>query len=300
MLEKILQNQIASSFILVVDDEQANGISLLYMIMKNFTNSISKIHVACYENNPNEIQALVGFNLSKLVLHDFYSDPLGWNNEKDVVGSQDVSNIIETDFEEKVVVFDSLSPLLQSGSLLNCSRMLQRLKHDKNIKCIVALFHLHLHSSHTKNAISYLANTVIRVTIENQKQLLTNALSQVDTGAVELSKCSIVHQKPNGKVVTSDEEYKINCETLDIQISAWNPFSERETKQESQESSTFDESNVTFSLNLSKEEEAQRKKLIMPYTKVELEENDSGGGQIFYEPDESDLYEDDPDEDLDF
>ena len=62
--------------------------------------------------------------------------------------------------------------------------------------------------------------------------------------------------------------------------------------------------NLTFDLHLSAEEEEARSHVVLPYTRAQQDGQTAaqqGRGEIFYETDEMDEFEDsDPDDDLDF
>lgn len=63
--------------------------------------------------------------------------------------------------------------------------------------------------------------------------------------------------------------------------------------------------NLTFDLHLSHQEKVARARVVLPYTSAQQEAGlvtpHTGSGQIFYQPDEADDFDDsDPDDDLDF
>lgn len=64
--------------------------------------------------------------------------------------------------------------------------------------------------------------------------------------------------------------------------------------------------NLTFDLHLSSREKEARSQVILPYTKAQQEglvgvASQGGSGQIYYQPDEMDDFDDsDPDDDLEF
>ena len=57
--------------------------------------------------------------------------------------------------------------------------------------------------------------------------------------------------------------------------------------------------NLTFDLHLSTQEKAARSRVVLPYTSAQ-QGGEQGTGEIFYEPDEVDFEDSDPDDDLDF
>lgn len=59
--------------------------------------------------------------------------------------------------------------------------------------------------------------------------------------------------------------------------------------------------NLSFDLRLSTHEKIVRSQVVLPYTSAQQGEGQAASGQIFYQPDEMDDFDDsDPDDDLEF
>ena len=269
---------------MLIDDCHTNGFPLLLSLSKSYCNFAQELHVCTFEISPQRFLDLPLFNESKVVVHDF-TNALGWDATKPV--NNDVIKAINNAPENVIVVIDSLSFWMRTLTQQNCSWQLQNLKSHKGIHCIVTLLHSQLHSPKQIDAISTFADTMLKVSCENKIIETSNFKEQ------NVVVCEIIHKKQNGKVVLSNEDYTVDPTTLAITITPSIP-SERKTILP-QESQILHDSEITFDLTLSEQEENQRKKLILPYTK-----DSSESGRIFFEPDEADLYEDDPDEDLDY
>ena len=299
LLNKLIKRQLSSSFILIQDDDHMSAHSLLYSFVKNYCDLEGKVHAFLYEHDPMEFRSLFKDHNSKFIIHDFYSDPKGWNQDDYNLVQNSLSEVCNGDYDNNaVVILDSLSSIIHHHSMQDCSWMLQRLIQRKSISTVIALFHVHLHPSHIAKVLAYQADTVLTITSERHK-LSSNYAEKTPNRDVAL--CFITYQKVNGKVLTSEEEYTVNIKCFELSVKIWAPTKASESENSGIQPPSFDMTDVTFNLDLSQAEEAQRKKLIMPYTKLQTEENTSSGiGEIFYEPDEADLYEDDPDDDLDF
>lgn len=101
-----------------------------------------------------------------LVVHDYFSDPLGWDSS---VGSHRIK-----DFESfsvpphvqahsaspTVVVLDSLSPLLDHHSLSVVCRQLLKLSKEH---AVMSLLHTDLHDSHVTLTLEHQCPTVVRL-----------------------------------------------------------------------------------------------------------------------------------------
>ena len=130
-----------------------------------------------------------------MVVHDYYSDPLGWEGS---VGSKQI-----TDFESfsvpahahprpncpTVVVLDSLSPLLNHLPLSVVCRQLLRLSTEH---AVMALLHADLHDGHVTLALEHQCPTVVELEASRDGHL----------GVAQIR-----HLRKSGKVLKSVRTY---------------------------------------------------------------------------------------------
>lgn len=300
---KLVQEKSSKGVTLIEDDVHASGLPLLCNFIKHYSMKNLKVHFCLYEHHPSEIESLPFFTKENIVLHDFYTNLSAWNENCAMLNTvfQNLSCVLDNySSSDCVIILDSLNPILRNFTSQKSLWMLHDLVSSATVFNIVALFHSHLLSESTCSLLKHSANVILSVTSEQNKQLELSISN--NTGSKEKYICSITHKKQNGKVVTSDEEFLISQKTFDISTTPWFCHTKSQTVQQISTSQTMDDSGVTFNLNLSKEEDDQRKNLVMPYAKLQIKESteeNKSGGNIFYEADEADLYEDDPDDDLD-
>ena len=280
MLEKLLHNIASTHTLLIVDDDIVDGFPLLLSFIKGYSKFVASVHCCLYENALRKIQELPVFCNPKVKIHDLFTDSFGWDQEQ--TKDSEFEQLIDTT-DDAVLVVDSLSFLLQNSTSQECAWKLRSLKLHKGIRCVVILLHSHLHSSKQVQTISSFADTALKL----------SSKSEINCKDKDSVSCEITHKKQNGKVLISNENFAVDPKTFDVTVCQDNPS--RNKTASMPESPALIDSNLTFNLTLSEQEELQRKSLVLPYTR-----NQPVEGRIFFEPDEADLYEDDPDEDLDY
>ena len=267
---KSIQEKPTLGLFLIQDDEDTSGLPLLISLMKQYLSNNLTVNLCLYEHHPVEFRSLPFFDETKFVLHDFYSISDEWNQEH--VNFKSVFSSLTQSFNvsfncDTIVIIDSLNPLLRTVSSQKCLWMLHQLLSNKIVSSVISLFHSHLLSQSICMALKHSATTYITVTNEFKKQFLS-VLNNV--GNKEKSICSIVHKKQNGKVVITNEEYFICSKSFDIVSKAWTPIKNCVKINQTSSPLMFDDSGITFNLNLSKVEDIQRKNLVMPYSKTQI------------------------------
>ncbi|RIA88360.1 hypothetical protein C1645_826485 [Glomus cerebriforme] len=173
------------------------------------------------------------------------------------------------------------------------------------------------HGKHGKHEYKYKSynNTSTTITIKNTEQfhkestshgynMENNAIINAYMNLPESSICIIEHRKKSGKVLYETNSYQIDESSGNMIIQLV-----KDVKDDlDSESNTPDPTtaNMLFNLSLTESQKKAKNELVLPYVKIQdqyEEENResviTSGGNIFYEPDKEDDFDDeDPDEDL--
>jgi hypothetical protein len=108
-----------------------------------------------------------------------------------------------------------------------------------------------------------------------------------------------LHRKTSGKLLVKTELVTISN---DYEVTSL-PLSMCTNQQSAPEVTPDPTANLTFDLTLSEREKEERGRLVLPYHHSHQKKTallQAGSGQIHYQPDEGDDYDDsDPDDDLD-
>jgi hypothetical protein len=230
---------------------------------------------------------------SELVVHDCYSDPLGWNGEGplssgtitlDTLDAGTVKKCVEGKGREEkcvAVVFDSLSCLLTHRPL---GEVYQLAVQSSMEYLVLSLVHCDLHESRVLLSLEHLSSTVL-------------TLSSVQIGDFD-GQAQVRHVRKSGKVLKNNEYFKI-CEDFSLIAEGILPKSTHVIEEPAPDPTA----NLTFNLSLTDKEKEDRSKTSLPYVKSEEQKVQlltKGSGKIFYTPDEADDFDDsDPDDDLD-
>ncbi|KAI8500366.1 Elongator complex protein [Branchiostoma belcheri] len=266
---------------------------------------------------------LEGVNVSKIHLHDGFSDPLLWEEQNRDSSEDRIDLTSAPDFLGHVkkssvktspvaVVIDSLTPyLLHCPGYVIC-RALHRLLRARldsdgvEVSLVVAGFHGDLHDDSTAAALRHMATTWVQLQegAESPTRSREGAESPTQDRACYYGNCEVLHRRKSGKVIRQDEEYHISAQwslTSRVQKATVRP-----PAQPDQESQVDPTANLTFNLRLTDTEKEARSRVVLPYMhhqrkKAPDQPAATPGGQIFYQPDDVDDFdEEDPDNDLDF
>lgn len=304
-----VKGQEGSSFLLFEDSRTHSGRLLLYALANQISERFDQFHVFTTELSPDETSSYIGSEVSsKLILHDIWTDPLGWNNpaeETDPLklnpGSDFISRLccrLAPSVSKIVVVIDTISSFLpyhtdsqMCSAILSLVTASERISDIQNVQ-VLGLLHSDLHSEKTVKALRYLATTQIKLSVEDP------SLSTIrDAHGV----FEILQNKKNGKVKRQKEVYRVDG-NHHLELSVYDQQQKQENSH-GNDAQPDPTANLTFNLTLKESERIAKEKVVLPYIsnkdKSELV-TPPGYGQIFYEPDDADDFdEEDPDDDLD-
>ncbi|CAH1239435.1 ELP5 [Branchiostoma lanceolatum] len=311
MLQQVLEGTEASSLVVIEDCVDHDGRPVFHCFCSQLAKRCESVHLFHLENPAGVF--LEGANISKVQSHDGFSDPLQWEEQNRDPSSDRIDLASALDFlghlkrtpvktSPVAVVIDSLTPFLQNYPGYVICRALQRLLRARlesdgiEVSQVVAGFHGDLHDDSTAAALRHMATTWV--------QLQEGAESPTQGGAGFHGNCEVLHRRKSGKVIRQAEVYHISPQwslTSRVQKAPVRPVAHVE--QEAQVDPT---ANLTFNLRLTDTEKEARSRVVLPYMhhhrkKAPNKPAANPGGQIFYQPDDVDDFdEEDPDDDLDF
>ncbi|XP_009859308.2 elongator complex protein 5 [Ciona intestinalis] len=309
MLLKLLNQVEKPKFIVISDSLDVTGTTLFHsFVTTRCKNTV--VHVFLFETHPEDfLTSLKSTNHGNIVIYDFYTDPLNWDDgENTILKSFVFSKTIEnpaSHTDQFIVAIDGVGMYLNNHPANQLYQDLQRLKQNPQLEQCILLIHSDEIDQGVKKSVEYLSNAVLSLSNEElEVERAQDKTAFVRRPRNNVMVCQTIFKKLNGKMLQFDEEIKI---ASDFQVSAmkWSLPNHNEPREPipppSDEPSVV--SDLSFNLKLSNEEKKQRGKLVMPYTQaklaVKMEEKTSG--EIIYELDDVDDYdEEDPDDDLDF
>lgn len=282
LLESLLAGEDAR-VISIQDSTHSNGRLLLKCFLTCWVEKYSSVHLFLYDMEGHKWTNGLPHNVrEKVILHCGYLE-YGYKNPgpnllKDFNAQKCVEAIGQAPLQETAVVVDCVSTLLLDHKLSHVARSLNLL--GSTVATVLYLVHGDLHDSHVMAELNFVTST--RIIIKSQEPT-DNLMGQKGS-------CSIVHCKKSGRVVKKDqlyevtEGYRLSGREVDL-----TPIVATQHQNPA--------ANLTFSVTLSSKERSDRANTALPYVKSQQA---SKGGQIHYQPDESDdIDHSDPDEDLD-
>ncbi|XP_077867308.1 elongator complex protein 5-like [Saccoglossus kowalevskii] len=309
MLEDILHGKEPSQLVIISDSIRHFGRTLLKSFTKSLAARVDEVHIFHFDTAPEVF--LSGFDDTtkrKLHSHDGWSDSLMWtrntkpsnaNGKLYFTESLDlvtqISNAKQENSVKIAVIIDSLTPVLIHKYLSFVSKALHHLCNDTGdftVTQLVCLLHNDVHEEHTVDMIRHSATSCLT--------LSPNA-SIASLYDEPYGMCNLVHKKLSGKVITKYEGYSV---VDDLRFISFDLSKLPTTAMEESPTETINPTeNLTFNLNLSAKERQAKNNIVLPYTIQDAQKAShlrGGAGQIFYQPDEADDYDDeDPDDDLD-
>ncbi|XP_066992556.1 elongator complex protein 5 isoform X2 [Anabrus simplex] len=280
MLKYLVSGIHQSNAVIIEDSLSYSGSNLWKAFIQQM--SISGKHVIHVLYFENPIETILNCESSDLLLHDCFSDPRGWINggNEDCSLLETVKRVVGRNDGDIIVAIDSLSPLLFSYGFAQCYRDL----HTLVSRPLFPDFLPERESSVLR--LQHLASTYIQVEPPLR-------------GSLGYPVVRITHKKPGGKVIRKIEQFYFDGEghvtSSDVQHLPDIPVPAVVDSVNSMDELT------TFKLGLHEEEIRARSQLVLPYLKCgEKAGGEGGGGQVFYQPDAADDWdEEDPDDDLD-
>lgn len=294
MLSDVLQGSESGGIVIIRDTASYSGRDLLKYCINCALKREDDVHVLGFEVPEQELSSGLDNNYKHLFhFHNAYADPLGWAKQSSFTVKQfNIENITQLVRETQhakssVLIIDSLSWVIRHHNPVAICQQLHELKKGGAIRTICCLLHMDLHQQGIVGSICHLANTVITVTPVNN---------------APYSEAKTTHRKKSGKVM-QEEEFFMVMENLTLSIEK-RP-SQSGHVQIQPDAKADPTSNLTFNLHLSEVEREAKEKVALPFVfsqekKSALLKKGQGSGQIIYEPDANDDFdEEDPDDDLD-
>ncbi|XP_070561519.1 elongator complex protein 5-like [Ptychodera flava] len=311
MLEDILHGRESSRSIIILDSLKHFGRTLLKSFTKSLASRVDEVHIFHFDTAPEVF--LTGFDdhtKKKLHSHDGWSDPLMWRSPTIPEGSNgklylteplDLLSYIRKQRQAsngKIgVIIDSLTPVLVHKCISFVVKALYQLcnaaEEDFEMVQSICLIHHDVHEGQVIDMISHVATSTMSLT--------ANA-SLASFYEEPYGFCKTVHRKANGKVVSKYEGYSV---VEDLRLLTFDSSKSTQSNEVSVSTAPDPTANLTFNLSLSAAERQAKSNVVLPYTisqdrQVADGRGPVGSGQIFYQPDEMDDFDDeDPDDDLD-
>ncbi|XP_077998454.1 elongator complex protein 5-like isoform X2 [Glandiceps talaboti] len=306
MLEDILHGKESSRLVIVFDSLKHFGRTLLKSFTKSLASRVDEVHIFHFDTAPEVFRT--GFDeitKTKLHSHDGWSDPLMWRETPKPADADNklylsepldlMSHIREhkqASSRKVAVIVDSLTPVLVHKSLpFVCKALYQLYNSEDDVEGFeiiqtLCLVHGDVHDERVLSSLQHIASSTLA---------LTPNASIASFHEEPYGFSNTVHKKSSGKVIIKNEGYSV---VDDLRLITFDPSKLSTPTVKRQPDPT---ANLTFNLNLTDTERQARSKVILPYTIAQEKRMPQlKSGQIFYEPDEADDFDDeDPDDDLD-
>lgn len=317
MLKQIFKEDLRPCVTIITDSVPSPGSDLFLAFINQLSERCDVVHLYLFENCPNKfVSSLLPATISKVVLHDYWSDPLGWihpGETKDIAKFSFAELTRESigNRRKVAVVIDCVSKLLRCCGMQKFSFSVQKLQagiRACDSECVfLGLLHRDTVEHSVIKCLEYLSDTMINVVNEDDILNIVEKRKRSQSQKRRQRLCKIMQKKQTGKVNESVESFSLMKGVI-VAAELWTRNGHDEASVGPSPEEPDPTANLTFNLSLSSEEKNARGKLVMPYTKprhveVKLDEGapSKQPGYIYYEPDEADDFdEEDPDDDLDF
>ncbi|XP_014681694.1 PREDICTED: elongator complex protein 5-like [Priapulus caudatus] len=281
MLEKILSGAEDTKFCIIEDSTEQPSRSIFKLYVSELTKKNDEVKLLLTEDlEENFLSGLAEAAQGRITIYDGYTDSCNWDGTNCNAAERLINDVKASPVGKVPIMICSLSPLLMRSSA-NVYRLLHLLTSCKGCQVVIANVHIDMHDDSVIVQLEYLASTIVRV-----KQNM---------------ECSTQHKKPTGKVIKKTEvltiadDYSLDsCKEL---VALKMPPGGTTVAEPPNPAA-----NLSFSLTLRETEKEARSQLVLLYThkRSDIVPVVPSGGQIFYQPDEADDFdEDDPDDDLD-
>ncbi|KAL5014460.1 hypothetical protein ScPMuIL_008730 [Solemya velum] len=299
MLSNIFDGKEKPQVVVLKDTIEQSGNTLYNSLIVGLCARVERVHILAFDRSPDVIlQELPKELHTRVTVHDFFHDLLGWLNSDKLSVNTDIVKYMENCLgnhgnQSAALIINSLSSLIIHRTTSYTCQVIHKLRSQNKTGCdlqqIVCLLHGDLHDNKSLALIEHTADCVLSVSPSS---------TQAYTGC-----CGTLYKKKSGKVIRKEENFCIEGYKL-VQTAEVKDTS-LVIKQDIDEEQPDPAANLTFNLSLTDKEKAARSQLVLPYTiskerQVESLNPVHGGGQIFYQPDDADDFdEEDPDDDLD-
>ncbi|KNC97379.1 uncharacterized protein SPPG_07306 [Spizellomyces punctatus DAOM BR117] len=328
-LERIINLKESSSLIVIEDSTKQSCARLLKAFAASSIGPDRRLVVVSVEQAYWKWKRIL--NLESLTIIDVYSSCFSWLDPPVAapVRSANIKNlvsVIETELQTAqngriTVLFDSINPFLLRYSLATVARLVKSLSAlgSDNVRIILP-FHgdVPVLDASGNSLIppigSVLANAATTyVTVRHGKDF--GIIFGRDGGAVDVFEtvdahnpaggiCEVLHKKKSGKVLREAVAYKVSA--TDSDLLTFHTVDDLRSVNDSQPSPPSNPAertpdptaNLSFNLRLTDEQKVARAEVVLPYMKAQTAEGPSETA-IYYEPEDDDYDDEDPDADLD-
>jgi len=289
MLKALVNDASMCNLLLIQDSVKQRDDSLMYACLKARCKLADHtVDVFLFEHSVEEVRTALNVttNHPRLQFHDFYVKANAWivSQELPDVPTREemLHGLVDLSSGKRVVVTDSLLAFGRESSKVGYC--LSALKNHANVTQLIVLAHDELLPDDLKKTLRYLAQASVRQ-VDSFRARHVNDLRIEDV-------CEVEFKKPTGKLLIQKERYVIKGVHFEVDSKPWTPEVDGSGEpMVNNHSDAATDHDVTFKLDLTEREQAQKSQLILPYTQ--------GSGKIVYEADEADDFDDeDPDEDL--
>ncbi|KAJ3280877.1 hypothetical protein HK104_000350 [Borealophlyctis nickersoniae] len=319
-LERIVAWKEPSSLIVVEDSTKQASAQLLRELVAGAPKELQSLVLCCIENSPQRALRLVPPGISPVVVN-VHSSVYAWDttpeqtadraqraHESTVDGLADcIEEIVGAESSQKItVLLDSLNSLILGHPLSKAADLVKRLSNlSSDVVRIIVPFHGDIPSLHSAPAmtidaiLAHLCTTYINVRHSKDVARGEDFVSldaQSPAGAV----CDVIHKKKSGRVARELVYFEVSQSTGRLIFTVFDDMKGMEEGVQQLKVSTAPAkdptANLSFNLRLTEEQKSARSEVVLPYMKAQEVTSEP---TIYYEPDDDDYDEEDPDDDLD-
>ncbi|ORX84165.1 hypothetical protein BCR32DRAFT_266483 [Anaeromyces robustus] len=237
-----------------------------------------------------------------------------------------IKNVIKNNKKElalvkNVIIVDSVNTLLIKYSSYEVLSFIKELNEiNKNEIQIILIYHQDsiintVNNMNIKSVLSSMATT--NILVEHTKKFFQNQgwsqnmdMDIIERNSINDAICSILHEKESGKMLREEMAYSMKIENnkpiisiipiIDL-MKKYIPNYQNLLNDKKPTKKVDPTENLTFNLNLTEEEKKVKNQLELPYFVGQDNNNTEGSGEIYFDPELDDEFDDDdPDADLDF
>ncbi|XP_056633141.1 elongator complex protein 5 [Diorhabda sublineata] len=281
MLSNYLTSIPCTKFVLIEDTVHEKGKRIFDFLLKShLERPNNRIHYFVFQEP--FVRVKTRLQNENLVLHDFVSNNLGWDQLPEMCFLEDMIKDVGVD---DVIFIDSLAHTIYEYGLAETYRILNLLKNNAGVQQIIALLHQDLLEEKFK-------------ILQSFEHLSTLNLNLQDRSGSSKKIIQYTYKKVGGKVIKETEEFWFEGEKLITK--KIEKLDAKQILEKSVPSQINPEKLSTFKIGLSDADKKSRDELVLPYLPKHESEENQQSGNIFYKFDDVDDWdEEDPDDDLD-
>ncbi|XP_057660901.1 elongator complex protein 5 [Diorhabda carinulata] len=281
MLSNYLTSIPCTKFVLIEDTVHEKGKPIFDFLLKShLERPNNRIHYFVFQEPFVRVKNRM--ENENLVLHDFVSNNLGWDQLPEMCFLEDMIKDVGVD---DVIFIDSLAHTIYEYGLAETYRILNLLKNNAGVQQIIALLHQDLLEEKFK-------------ILQSFEHLSTLNLILQDRSGSSKKRIQYTYKKVGGKVIKETEEFWFEGEKLITK--KIEKLDAKQILEKSVSSEINPEKLSTFKIGLSDADKKSRDELVLPYLPKHESEENQQSGNIFYKFDDVDDWdEEDPDDDLD-